>query len=322
MKNTKKLLTVIFSLAIAAAIFTGCDVAQPYPSPNDIEYPSHTSSVSNNLDQDAVTANPAELDIPAYTGDPYVAVNNNVPFFEADDLTTEPFETYASLDALGRCGVAYANLCTELMPTEDRESISEVKPSGWINKPYDNVDGGYLYNRCHLIGFQLAGENANEKNLITGTRYMNVEGMLPFENMVADFLHENPDLHVLYRVTPIFSGTDLVARGVLMEAKSVEDNGAGILFNVYCYNVQPGISIDYATGDNWAETETDMAADSSSLPSQTTQTAFVLNNRSMKFHLPTCSAVDDISTNNREDVMSSRDKLLDEGYSPCGICNP
>ena len=194
----------------------------------------------------------AITEIPAYDGTPYTAVNGNVPGFTEEELTTEAFELYSELDSLGRCGVAYANICQELMPTEKREDIGRIKPTGWQSVQYGNVDGRSLYNRCHLIGFQLAGENANEKNLITGTRYMNVDGMLPFENLVADYVKETGN-HVLYRVTPIFEGTELVARGVQMEAMSVEDGGEGVYFNVYAYNVQPGIGIDYATGDNWLE---------------------------------------------------------------------
>ena len=194
----------------------------------------------------------AITEIPAYDGTPYTAVNGNVPGFTEEELTTEAFELNSELDSLGRCGVAYANICQELMPTEKREDIGRIKPTGWQSVQYGNVDGRSLYNRCHLIGFQLAGENANEKNLITGTRYMNVDGMLPFENLVADYVKETGN-HVLYRVTPIFEGTELVARGVQMEAMSVEDGGEGVYFNVYAYNVQPGIGIDYATGDNWLE---------------------------------------------------------------------
>lgn len=188
--------------------------------------------------------------IPEYAGSPFVEINNNIPNFKEEDLSTQSFERYSSLDFRGRCGVAYANIGQDLMPRTERESISSVTPSGWVNKKYDQVDQGYLYNRCHLIGYQLAGENANEKNLITGTRYLNVSGMLPLENLVADYVKRTGN-HVLYRVTPIFEGKNLVASGVQMEAKSVEDNGAGVQFNVYCYNVQPGIDIDYATGDNW-----------------------------------------------------------------------
>ena len=189
-------------------------------------------------------------DIPDYSGQPYVVLEDNWPDFDAGELTIEAFETYSELDALGRCGPAYANICLEIMPTEPRGDIGQVKPSGWQTAKYACVDGKYLYNRCHLIGYQLAGENANEKNLITGTRYMNVEGMLPFENMVDDYV-ENTGNHVLYRVTPVFEGANLVASGVQLEAFSVEDEGEGVCFNVYVYNVQPGVGIDYATGESW-----------------------------------------------------------------------
>ena len=191
-------------------------------------------------------------DIPEYSGEPYVVINDNQPDFDLDDLSTEEFEIYSMLDALGRCGQAFANISLYTMPTEERGEIGQVKPSGWQTVRYDFVDGKYLYNRCHLIGYQLAGENANEKNLITGTRYMNVEGMLPFENMVAWYVEDTGN-HVLYRVTPIYEGLNLVASGVQIEAFSVEDEGEGICFNVYAYNVQPGVVIDYATGDNWQE---------------------------------------------------------------------
>ena len=260
-------------------------------------------------------------ELPAYAGEPYVAVNANQPFFEETDYTTEAFETYSELDDLGRCGPAYACVGTELMPTEDRESISSVTPSGWINVEYD---GQYLYNRCHLIGFQLTGENANEKNLITGTRYMNVDGMLPFENMVADYVKET-DNHVLYRVTPVFEGDNLVASGVLMEAYSVEDSGEGVTFCVYAYNVQPGITIDYATGASAASGEDLPQA---SAPAQTTSGSeeetqqYVLNTSSMKFHEPDCSGVASMSDANRQDYTGSRQDLIDQGYTPCGICKP
>ena len=188
-------------------------------------------------------------DIPAYAGDPYVTINDNVPQFLETDLATSSYEYYSDLDDLDRCGVVYACIGTDLMPTEERGNIGSVKPSGWHTVKYDIVDGKYLYNRCHLIGYQLSGENANINNLITGTRYLNVEGMLPFENMVADYVKETGN-HVLYRVAPVFEGDNLVASGVQIEAQSVEDQGEGILFNVYCYNVQPGVTIDYATGDS------------------------------------------------------------------------
>ncbi len=194
-------------------------------------------------------------DIPPYSGEAYVAVHDNEPFFTEDDLSTEPFERYSELDELGRCGPAYANICPELMPTEERGAIGQIKPSGWHTVRYDDlIADKYLYNRCHLIGYRLAGENANEKNLITGTRYMNIQGMLDLENMVADYVDETGN-HVLYRVTPWFEGSELVARGVLMEGYSVEDLGEGVCFCVFAYNVQPFIEIDYATGDSWAAEE-------------------------------------------------------------------
>ena len=189
--------------------------------------------------------------IPDFSDTPYVEINGNIPYFTTDDMTTESYEEYDPLDTLGRCGVAISCIGKELMPTEERGSIGQVKPSGWQTVKYDFVNGKYLYNRCHLIGYQLTGENANTSNLITGTRYMNVDGMLPFENMVADYIRETGN-HVLYRVTPVFQGNELVARGVLMEAKSVEDDGDGILFCVYVYNNQPGVEIDYLTGKSTA----------------------------------------------------------------------
>lgn len=189
------------------------------------------------------------VDVPPFSGEPYVIINDNEPDFTEADMVSTGYEYYSNLDFLGRCGYAMACIGTEMMPTEERGSIGQIKPSGWHTVKYDFVDGKYLYNRCHLIGFQLTGENANECNLITGTRYLNVEGMLPFENMVADYVKETGN-HVLYRVTPIFDGAELVARGVQMEAKSVEDNGEGICFNVFAYNNQPGVTIDYATGES------------------------------------------------------------------------
>lgn len=191
-------------------------------------------------------------DVPEYSGQPYVVINDNDPEFSEEELTVASYEEYSPLDTLGRCGEAEACIGVDLMPTEERESISSVEPTGWMNRKYEVVDGGYVYNRCHLIGFQLSGENANERNLITGTRYMNTEGMLPFENEVADYVRETGN-HVMYRVTPVFCGNDLVASGVQLEAESVEDKGEGVQYNVYIYNVQPGIVIDYATGDNWLE---------------------------------------------------------------------
>ena len=258
-------------------------------------------------------------DIPEFSGEPYVVLEDNQPGFTQEELTAQGFEEYSPLDLLGRCGTAYACVGLETMPTQDRESISQVKPSGWQTAEYSTslVDGGYLYNRCHLIGFQLTGENANQENLITGTRYLNVEGMLPFENLVADYVKETGN-HVLYRVTPVFSGQELVARGVELEALSVEDGGEGVCFHVYCYNNQPGIEIDYATGDSW-ETGAEPQADGSA---QGGEQHYVLNTNSKKFHLPGCSGAESMSPSNRQDYTGSRQALIDQGYSPCGTCKP
>ena len=263
--------------------------------------------------------------IPAYTDAAYVAVNDNTPYFSDEDKQrTDPFETYSELDELGRCGVAYANICTELMPTEERGEIGQIKPSGWQTVKYDCVEGKYLYNRCHLIGFQLAGENANEKNLITGTRYLNIQGMLPFENLVADYVKET-EHYVLYRVTPLFEGDDLVASGVLMEGWSVEDGGEGVCFCVYAYNVQPGVEINYATGASQLAEQDDSAGESGGSTSSTSSTGeqeYVLNTSSHKFHLPDCSGAATISEANRQEYTGSRDTLIAEGYEPCGRCKP
>lgn len=250
--------------------------------------------------------------LPPFSGEPYVALNNNAPSFLPGELTTSSYEVYSPLDSLGRCGTASSCVGVDLMPTEERESIGQVKPSGWQTVKYDCVDGKYLYNRCHLIGYQLTGENANKQNLITGTRYMNVEGMLPFENMVADYVKETEN-HVLYRVTPVYDGDDLVARGVQMEALSVEDEGEGVSFNVYVYNVQPGVIIDYATGESRLEEGTAGGGEAAS---------YVLNTSSKKFHLPACSGAASISKANRQEYAGTREELISQGYSPCGTCKP
>lgn len=261
--------------------------------------------------------------IPAYDGKAYVAVNNNEPFFTDSDMTTTAFENYSDLDSLGRCGVAYANICKDIMPTEERGKIGMIKPSGWHTVKYDVIKDRYLYNRCHLIGYQLAGENANSKNLITGTRYLNVEGMLPFENLVADYVN-NTGNHVLYRVTPMFSGSNLVANGVLIEAKSVEDNGGGILFNVYCYNVQPGVGINYENGDSWLDGTTgsassgsdSSAAENSAADSSNSETMVHITATGKKYHRAGCRTL------KKSDTEVTLDEAKSMGLSPCGICNP
>lgn len=254
--------------------------------------------------------------IPSFSDSPYVVINDNQPEFSKSDMTTESFEFYSELDELGRCGYAVACIGQDLMPTEERGEIGQIKPSGWHSEKYDCVDGKYIYNRCHLIGFQLTGENANEKNLITGTRYLNVDGMLPFENMVADYVKET-DYHVMYRVTPVFEGTNLVANGVQMEGYSVEDAGDGICFNVFCYNAQPYIEIDYATGNSWEIGNAPVSEESSAA-----EVTYILNTNNRKFHKPDCSSVAEMKASHKKEYTGSREKLIDEGYSPCGKCNP
>ncbi|MDO5146493.1 MAG: DNA/RNA non-specific endonuclease [Eubacteriales bacterium] len=254
--------------------------------------------------------------LPEYTSEASVEVNGNVPFFSEDELTEESFESYAELDELGRCDEAVACVGQDLMPTEKRGEIGSVKPSGWQKAKYVGlVDGNYLYNRCHLIGYQLSGENANEQNLITGTRYMNVEGMLPYENEVADYV-DDTDNHVMYRVTPMFEGDDLVARGVLMEAYSVEDEGEGVCFNVFCYNVQPGIEIDYETGRSARQ------EDFSPKDDENKKEQYVLNKNTGKFHRTNCSSLSEMSGQNRKYYKGSREDLIAQGYEPCGRCKP
>lgn len=256
MKKKKRALpfAAVILAVISAVIFFFPDSPTTLPA----DFPVGTESTEAPLKALLSEENAALYDsfsiasVPEYVEKPYAVVNNNVPFFAYSDLCTVSYEYYSPLDTLGRCGAAYASIGTDLMPTEERGSIGQIKPTGWHTVKYNVVDGQYLYNRCHLIGFQLTGENANAQNLITGTRYLNIDGMLPFENMVADYITETKN-HVLYRVTPIFDGYSLVASGVLMEAFSVEDNGEGICFNVFCHNVQPGVVIDYKTGESELE---------------------------------------------------------------------
>lgn len=241
LKNYQKLF-LLFIVSILLSV-SGCDMSV-------VEQLQQIEQL-----QDPGSSSEPIADSGEYTDEAYKILDDNIPqFTEKQKKSTKAFEKYAALDSLGRCGVAFANICKELMPTEKRGNIGQVKPSGWHTVKYDTVEGRYLYNRCHLIGFQLAGENANEKNLITGTRYLNMEGMLPFEDEVADYVKETGN-HVLYRVTPQYEGDDLLAQGVQMEGYSVEDQGEGVCFNIFAYNVQPGIKIDYSTGESRKETE-------------------------------------------------------------------
>lgn len=336
----------------------GNDVAPPHgtgfdgDSREDAAAPSQNATSTSNesnesgqkehiaLDHDSVFS---LSDVPTYSGDAYVAVNNNTPYFDVQQLTNVSVEYYSPLDSLERCGVAYACVGQDIMPTEDRGNIGMVKPTGWHTVKYDCVDGGYLYNRCHLIGYQLSGENANTQNLITGTRYLNIQGMLPFENMVADYVKETEN-HVAYRVTPVFDGDNLVASGVLMEGYSVEDAGDGICFCVFAYNVQPGVTIEYATGESALEEQsadspatTDSSqttvpqgsdavgnADNASEISESPQVtaSYILNTNTKKFHYPTCSSVGQMKESNKQSYTGSRDDLIAQGYSPCGRCHP
>lgn len=298
-RQTLLMLTTAFSL-----LLTACGTVSDY------EYTDTGSADVQIREYESVA------DVPEYSGEPYVEINENQPEFTEEEITTEAFEAYSELDALGRCGEAEACIGEEIMPTEERGSISEVKPTGWKNEKYENIDGEYLYNRCHLIGYQLSGENANAENLITGTRYMNTEGMLPFEDMVADYVHETEN-HVMYRVTPVFEGEDLVASGVQMEAESVEDDGKGVCFNVYVYNVQPDITIDYTTGDNWETTEEER-----DLNGQKVEQTYVLNKNTHKFHRPDCSGAADIKEKNREEFTGTREEVITRGYQPCTKCKP
>ena len=273
--------------------------------------------------------------IPEYDGEPYVVIDDNEPNFTEEELQPEAYETYGTLDALGRCSTAEASIGEGLMPTEKRGAIGQVKPTGWHTVKYDMVEGKYLYNRCHLIGYQLTAENANEENLITGTRYMNTEGMLPFENMVADYIKETGN-HVMYRVTPVFEGENLVASGVQMEAESVEDQGADLSFNVYVYNVQPGVEIDYKTGESREANEllpasknsdkagnavSGTASDKDSSDPVSEQT-YILNTSSKKFHKESCSGVKSMKEKNKKVYTGKREEVIEQGYAPCGNCHP
>ena len=271
----------------------------------------------------------------------HVVIDDNEPDFQESDYSETSYEYYSDLDELGRCGVAVSNIGKDLMPTKKRGSIGKVKPSGWHTVKYDFVDGKYLYNRCHLIGYQLTAENANEKNLITGTRYMNVDGMLPFENMVADYIKETGN-HVLYRVTPIYTGDNLVADGVEMEARSVEDDGDGICYHVFVYNEQPGVAIDHATGESHLAEDAEVYASQAGsgderaeeiqteAPAEQTQvqeqaaaaSEYILNTNTMKFHRPSCSSVNQMSDSNKWVYDGTREEVLNMGYEPCKRCNP
>ena len=304
-KNNMRALAMVICLALTMQFASGCGTTESAQSTQE-----NATTIVETFDFAAV---------PAYDGKAYVAVNDNIPFFTEEELSSASYETYGELDPLGRCTVCVASVGQDLMPAEERGNIGAVKPTGWHTVKYDFVDGKYLYNRCHLIGYQLTGENANEKNLITGTRYLNIEGMLPFENMVADYVKET-DQHVMYRVTPVFEGDNLLAAGVLMEGKSVEDNGEGVLFCVFAYNVQPGVSIDYASSADGTIVN-DTSAQEETSQSEETQT-YVLNTNTHKFHKPGCYSVEKIKPENYAEFTGTREEAIAYGYDPCKNCNP
>lgn len=320
--NKKRTLVITLLLTLVMALCScGVDAVTITPT----QEPSVTQTAEPTPIAQAEDSSVISLDdIPDYSEKPYIEINGNEPYFVSSDYTTTSFEEYSELDELGRCGVAYANVGIDIMPTEKREPIGQIKPSGWHTVKYDCISGKYLYNRCHLIGYQLSGENANERNLITGTRYLNIEGMLPFENMVADYVKETEN-HVLYRVTPMFKNDNLLAHGVLMEAYSVEDNGDGICYNIFCYNSQPSISIDYATGDSHEEAASSESNTSEGAVANTASTKtenYIGNKNTKKFHVPYCSSVDQMNEDNKVSLHCLRDEAIEKGYVPCKRCNP
>lgn len=287
MKNNKHYLCRLTCILTLFLTFMGCSVL-------DLQKNDDIGSTGISM-----------VEIPEYSGEPYVVINDNIPGFSETEITDQSFEQYNELDRLGRCGTAIASIGRDLMPTEERGSIGQVKPTGWHTVKYDNVDGKYLYNRCHLIGYQLTAENANQLNLITGTRYMNVDGMLPFENMVADYIKETGH-HVLYKVTPVFDGDNLLASGVQMEALSVEDNGEGISYNVFVYNVQPGINIDYVTGESSPEDSTNN--------SESENGEIRGNSNSKIYHCPGQAAYDQMGDSKNLVIFSSEEEAQKAGY--------
>lgn len=369
-ENHTPVIGIALTLLLSIALATGCSAStagneappgEPTPelastgTPDGPQEPqSAPAEDTNQQETEAVGENRpvtddgvlSYRDVPAFEGNPYVYVNEGEPTFTDEQRAAEPgHEHYGELDELGRCTAAFAVVGPETQPTEKRGSIGEIRPSGWQMAKYDFVEGKYLFNRCHLLGYQLTGENANPQNLITGTRYLNIQGMLPFENAVADYVDATGN-HVLMAVTPIFEGSELVARGVHMMAESVEDGGEGVAFNVFCYNVQPGVVIDYGTGASMLEEDATPLPDVSgaeSAPDAASEGAgareasekgatgsdegkgvaeYVLNTNSRKFHLPSCSSVGQMSPKNREDVEDTRENLIANGYDPCKRCNP
>ncbi len=294
------------------ALISASPKASPKATPN-----------SEPADVDIDLKNNYFFDFPTYAGEEVIQLNNNNPCVEESDLSTDEYVLLSDLDSLGRCGPATACIGPQLLATEPRGSIGMIKPSGWHTIRYDFVDGKYLYNRCHLIAYQLCGINSDERNLITGTRYLNLDGMLAIENQVYSYVVSTGN-HVFYRVTPRFSGNNLLATGVEIEAYSIEDYGNGLCFHVFCFNVQPGITIDYQTGESNAEetiTRSNNEDESSDfIPSE--GVTFILNTNTKRFHKPTCNSVQEMKAKNRKEFFGTRDELIEQGYIPCGRCNP
>lgn len=335
-KKTTSLL-VVFLLCIAVITsFTSCGSGTEYEGVTQADsivelstestsaYVTEEETSTTEETTGATTTKKAESTgkIPEYSGKAFVALNGNKPVFSKSELSEKGYEKYSSLDSLGRCGVVIASLGKDTMPKKDEErgSISHVKPSGWVQATYEHISGKYLYNRCHLIGWQLSAENDNKRNLITGTKYFNINGMLPFENMVADYIRETNN-HVAYRVTPVYDGKGLVAKGVQIEAKSVEDNGDGICFNVFCYNVQPGVKINYKTGESTLEGGKKPANITTKKAEENSATGtYVLNINSKKIHYPDCRYVKSMKDENKQSFKGNIKTLYDKGYTTCGNC--
>lgn len=331
---------VIAALLSAVAVIFSMTCCSKVSLSADSSSGSDSYSVSSSSSADAAASHAFTYSmVPPYDGVPSVKINDDKPFFDKSALTLEPFENYSKRDELGRCGAAYANVCRELMPTETRGVIGSIHPTGWHTVKYAGIEGNYLYNRCHLIAYRLTGENDNEDNLITGTRYMNVDGMQPYETQVSEYV-ESTGHHVHYRATPVFFDDDLLARGVLIEAQSVEDDK--IHFCRFCYNVQPGIIIDYSDGssngpefvgsDAEAPAEskgTSEAAPSRELPvvspskeSRGNVRTYILNTNTNKFHYPECESVPKIKDKNKKEVEATREEIIAQGYEPCQNCDP
>lgn len=352
----KRILSAGLSTILVLSFLSGCSNDLPDFGNNLSTISEAANTETNNTQEQAkpkLTSNPQKLfnikDVPNYSGKPFIEVNDNKPYFTEDEKVTDSFESYSDLDKLGRCGIAFACIGEDLMPLDnDRGEIGYLKPSGYQSTKYDIVEGKYLYNRCHLIAFSLAGETANEKNLITGTRYLNVNGMLQFETKVHDYVDKTHN-HVMYRVTPFFDSDNLLASGVLMEAVSVEDSGKGIEFNVYCYNAQPNININYKDGTSSLIQPPTTVAPKTEPPASKAESVaeekaekeendndeqeveednhdssatYILNTNTKKFHLPHCSSVDKMSNKNKKEFTGSRDEVISMGYSPCKRCNP